>query len=86
MEYTFKEFIKSIRYYPLEYSRETWQNTNWSVFFFGEVVSLFEYRCNLSPVEAVRKTSFVDGIVDHSGHLKFEAEQFWSISVEFGLA
>ena len=67
MEYTFKVFIEFIRYYPLKYFRQTWQNTNRSVIFFGEVVSLFEYRCNLSPFEAVRRNSFVDGIVDHSG-------------------
>ena len=67
MEYTFKVFIKSTRYYPLKYFRETWQNTNRSVIFFADVVSLFEYRCNLSIFEAVRKNAFVDGIVDHSG-------------------
>ena len=57
MEYTFKIFIESIRYYPLKYFRETWQNTNRSVIFFGEVVSLFEYRCDLSRFKAVRKNS-----------------------------
>ena len=31
MEYTFKVFIEFIRYYPLKYFRETWQNTNRSV-------------------------------------------------------
>ena len=86
MEYTFKVFIKSIRYYPLKYFRETWQNINRSVIFFGEVSAFL--NTGVSPFEAVRKNSLVDGIVDHSGQSiwNLRPRRFWSISVEFGLA